>query len=311
MRIVYMGTPDFAVPPLEALVEAGHEVLAVYTQPDRPRQRGKQYSPTPVKARSLELGIPVHTPEKINAPEVLEELAALGADLFVVVAYGQFLSEKLFRMPRYGSINIHASLLPAYRGAAPIHWAILNGEKKSGVTIMQIDKGMDSGDMLLHRETEIGPEEDTGSLHDRLCRMGAELLMEALHLIEAGQIQPVPQDPALVSFAPPLKKEHEVIDWNRPAQVIHDQIRGLSPWPGCHSTWRGKRLKIRASLVLEETSQQRPGLILDLNKQGIVVACGQGSLLLQQLQPEGKSMMDAGAFVRGYHPELGEVLGEE
>ena len=309
MRIVYMGTPDFAVLPLEKLVEAGHEVLAVYTQPDRPRQRGKQFTPTPVKARSLELGLPVYTPEKINAPEVLEQLASLKADIFVVVAYGQFLSEKLFTLPPYGCINIHASLLPAYRGAAPIHWAIINGEKRSGVTIMYIDKGMDSGDMLLRRETEIGPEEDTGSLHDRLCEMGAELLLEALQRIEDGTATRQPQDHQAATFASLLKKEHEIIDWSRPAQAIHDQIRGLSPWPGCHSSWQGKRLKIRASLVLEQQSSAAPGTIIAADKQGLTVACGSGCLLLQQVQPEGKSLMDAAAFVRGYHPQTGELLG--
>jgi len=311
MRIVYMGTPDFAVPPLDRLVEAGHEVLAIYSQPDRPRQRGKQLSPTPVKARGLELGIPVYTPEKINAPEVLEQLSALQADLFVVVAYGQFLSEKLFTMPPHGCINIHASLLPAYRGAAPIHWAILNGESRTGVSIMYIDKGMDSGDVLLCRETEIGPEEETGSLHDRLSEMGAELLLEAVEAIQAGTATRSPQDHAAATYASLLKKEHEVIDWSRPAQAIHDQIRGLSPWPGCHTSWQGKRLKIRASLVLDQESDAEPGTILSADKQGLIVACGQGCLLLQQVQPEGKALMEAGAFVRGYHPTPGERLGGE
>ena len=310
MRIVYMGTPDFAVLPLEKLVAAGHQVVAVITQPDRPRQRGKQYTPTPVKARSLELGLPVYTPEKVNAPEVLSLLSSLKPELFVVVAYGQFLSEKLFTLPPYGAVNIHASLLPAYRGAAPIHWAVLHGESRTGVTIMYIDKGMDSGDMLLQQETEIGPEEDTGSLHDRLSQIGADLLLEAIKQIQSGTAVRIPQDHTAATLAPMLKKEQERVDWSQSAQTIHDQIRGLHPWPGCYSIWQGKRLKLHASRVLDQTSQAHPGQILAAGTPGITVACGQGCLLLTQVQPEGKAPMEAGAFVRGYHPKAGQMLGE-
>ena len=310
MRIIYMGTPDFAIPPLEKLVAAGHQVAAVITQPDRPRQRGKVCTPTPVKSRSLELGLPVYTPEKVNTPEVLELLSNLKPDLLVVVAYGQFLSEKLFTLPPYGAVNIHASLLPAYRGAAPIHWAILHGESRTGVTIMYIDKGMDSGDMILRQETEIGPEEDTGSLHDRLSQMGADLLLQAIEQIHTGTVVRIPQDPKAATLAPMLRKEQERVDWTQSAQTIHDQIRGLHPWPGCYTTWQGKRLKLHASRVQNQSAPAHPGQILEISSQGITVACGQDCLRLIQVQPEGKAVMEASAFIRGYHPLVGQILGE-
>lgn len=306
MRIVYMGSPDFAVQPLEKLVEAGHEVAAVFTQPDKPKNRGKQMQPTAVKAKALELGIPVYAPAKINTEENYELLRSFHADIFVVVAYGKLLKKEIFAMPPLGTINIHASLLPAYRGAAPIHWAVINGETESGVTIMYIDQGMDEGDMILSRALPIGPEENTGSLHDRLCDLGSEMIVEVLDAMAKGTAARVPQDHSKATYAALLTKELERLNWAEPAAKLHDLIRGLDPWPGTYGFYNGKRLKISCSRVTEGSGA--PGTVLAVNNEGFLVACGDGALFVTQVQPEGKGRMDAGAFVRGYHIAAGDVL---
>ena len=309
MRIVYMGSPDFALLPLKALADAGYDIASVVTQPDRPRNRGVM-QPTPVKSLAESLGLPVLTPVNVNEKTNLAELAALQADLFVVVAYGQFLSRALLAIPPLGAVNIHGSLLPAYRGAAPIHRAILNGEKESGVSIMYLDAGMDSGDVILSRAIPIDENETTGGLHDKLCRLGTELLLEALRRIENGQATRTPQDPTAATFAPMLQKEDERVDWSRSAQAVHNQIRGLNPYPGAYTFYQGKRLKLWESRVDEIPGPAaEAGQVLALGPEAFWVRCGGGCLRLLTVQPEGKAPMSAGAFARGYHIEKGSKLG--
>ena len=307
MRIVYLGTPDFAVGPLQALAEAGYDIAAVVTQPDKPRNRGR-LQPTPVKAAAEALGLTVLTPEKVNRE--VEAIAALEPDLLVVVAYGQFLSEKLLAVPPLGAVNIHGSLLPAYRGAAPINAAVINGEVESGVTIMYLDKGMDSGDMILQQSVAIGEDMTAGQLYDELCRLGTELLLQALPLIEAGTAPRIPQDHDKATFAPMLKKEDELIDWSRPAKRVHDLIRGMDPFPGAYTLRQGKRLKIWASSLDTLPLQgEEPGTVTAVGKEGFWVACADQALFVKEVQPEGKSRMEAGAYVRGYQVQKGLILG--
>ena len=307
MRIVYLGTPDFAVGPLQALAAAGYDIAAVVTQPDKPRNRGKM-QPTPVKAAAEALGLTVLTPENVNRE--VDAIAALQPDLLVVVAYGQFLSEKLLAVPALGAVNIHGSLLPAYRGAAPINAAVINGERESGVTIMYLDKGMDSGDMILQESVSIGEDMTAGQLYDELCRLGTELLLQALPLIEAGTAPRIPQDHDKATFAPMLKKEDEIIDWSRPAKQVHDLIRGMDPFPGAYTLRQGKRLKIWGSKLATLPLQgEAPGAVTAVGKEGFWVACADQALLITQVQPEGKSRMDAGAYARGYQVVQGLILG--
>ena len=307
MRIVYLGTPDFAVGPLQALAAAGYDIAAVVTQPDKPRNRGR-LQPTPVKAAAEALGLTVLTPEKVNRE--VEAIAAFRPDLLVVVAYGQFLSEKLLAVPALGAVNIHGSLLPAYRGAAPINAAVINGEVESGVTIMYLDKGMDSGDMILQQSVSIGEDMTAGQLYDELCRLGTDLLLQALPLIEAGTAPRIPQDHDKATFAPMLKKEDEIIDWSRPAKQVHDLIRGMDPFPGAYTLRQGKRLKIWGSKLATLPLQgDEPGAVTAVGKEGFWVACADQALLITQVQPEGKSRMDAGAYARGYQVVQGLILG--
>lgn len=307
MRIVYLGTPDFAVGPLRALAAAGHEVAAVVTQPDKPRDRGKT-QPTPVKLAAESLGLTVMTPEKVN--RAAASLVALKPDLLVVVAYGQFLSEELLKAAPLGAVNIHGSLLPAYRGAAPINAAIINGERESGVTIMYLDKGMDSGDMILQEKVAIDEDMTAGQLYGCLSRLGTELLLKALALIEKGQAPRLPQDHAKATFAPMLKKEDEVIDWAQSARRVHDRIRGMNPFPGAYTLREGRRLKLWTSRLEPLPSPGAvPGSVVAVGKQGFWVACADQSLLLTQVQPEGKPRMEAAAYARGYRLREGIILG--
>ena len=310
MRIVFMGSPDFAVLPLQALVRAGHDVACVVTQPDKKRNRGVM-QPTPVKAMALELGLNVIAPERIKTAETVELLRAFQADLFVVVAYGQLLSEDVLALPRYGAINIHASLLPAYRGSAPIHHAILDGQSRSGVSIMYLDKGMDSGDVIVSRAMDIGCNETTGELYDRMCETGTQLMLEAVDMIDKGIAPRIPQDHAAATYAPMIKKEHEVIDWNRPAVELHNQIRALNPAPGAYTMLEDKRLKLWSSCVDDMAMPQdaRAGMVVSIGPDSMWVCCGSGVLRLDVVQPQNKSRMAAGAFARGYHVEKGTLLG--
>lgn len=311
IRIVYMGTPDFAVEPLEAIIKAGYEVAAVVTQPDKQKGRGKEVKMTPVKVCALRHGIPVFQPVKIKEPEAVAELEKYQADLFVVAAFGQLLSEEILNMPEYGCINIHASLLPAYRGAAPIQWAVLNGEKESGVTIMQMDKGLDTGDMLLKRSVELSPKETGDSLHDKLMRLGAELIVEALPKLEKGELVPEKQKDELSSYAKKLTKAMGQIDWSKDAVSLERWIRGLNSWPSAYTFFGGKTLKIWEAQVTEENGAQKaePGQVVSVSRESFTVACGQGELQILSLQLEGKKRVSTREFLLGYQVESGMILG--
>lgn len=314
MRIVFMGTPDFAVDALQALIEAGYQVAAVVTQPDKPKGRGKELQETPVKRCAKEHGIPVFQPVKIKEPEAVEQLRGYGADLIVVAAFGQILSEEILAMPKYGCINIHASLLPKYRGAGPIQWAIIDGEKKTGITIMQMEKGLDTGDMLMQTEVEIESRETADTLHDKLAAAGAKLLLEAIPRIEAGEIDPVKQDDSKTSYANMLTKSMGRIDWSMEAEKLDCLIRGLISWPGATTTLRGKTLKIWEEEPVDETSYvpqaegAEPGTVLAVEKDAFYVQTGSGALKVTAVQPEGKRRMAVKDYLLGYPVKAGEAF---
>ena len=309
MKVVFMGTPDFAVGALEALVEAGHEVVAVVTQPDKPKGRGKEMQQTPVKVCALKHNIEVFQPVKIKHKEAVEVLKGYGAELFVVAAFGQILSKEILDMPKYGCVNIHASLLPKYRGAAPIQWAILDGEKETGVTIMQMNEGLDTGDMLTKVIVPI-EDTDTGeSLFDKLAEAGAKLLIETIPQIEAGEVTPQPQDDSLSTYAKMIKKEMGLIDWKKEAIVLERLVRGMNSWPSAYTHFNGKTLKVWESEVEMGNHDAAPGTVVEVTKNSIKVQTGQDLLVLKQIQLEGKKRMDVAAFLLGYKVEAGDVLG--
>lgn len=310
MRIVFMGTPDFAVASLKALAERGtDEIVGVFTQPDRPKGRGQKMLMTPVKEYALEHGFEVYQPQRVKAPEVVELLRSLAPDLIVVAAFGQFLPKEILEMPKYGCINVHASLLPKYRGAAPIHYVILNGETKSGVTIMQMDIGMDTGDMLAKAEIAITPEMTMGELHDELKECGGELLLATVEKIKKGEITPEKQNNDDATYAHLLTREMEHIDWNLSAEEIHNKIRAFNPAPGAFTNLPGgKKLKIwRAEVVAGGSAQ--PGEVTEITKNGFKVACGSGALLVTEVQPESKKRMPAAVFCNGRGINKGDILG--
>lgn len=315
LKIVFMGTPNFAVGALQAIIEAGHQVSAVVTQPDKPKGRGKELQMTPVKACAAAHNIPVFQPGKIKEPEAVEVLRSYEADIFVVAAFGQILSEEILSMPKYGCVNIHASLLPKYRGAGPIQWAIIDGEKKTGVTIMQMEKGLDTGDMLLQKEVEIDPKETGDSLHDKLAAAGAELIVEALPKIAAGQLTPRKQNDAESCYAKMLQKSMGRIDWNMTADKLDCLIRGLISWPGASTTFRGKNLKIwEEEPVMEgdfsvSISESLPGTIVCVEKEAFYVQTKEGVLKVLSVQIEGKKRMAVKDFLLGYPIKAGECLG--
>lgn len=296
MNVVYMGTPEFAVPPLDAIIKAGHNVTGVFTQPDKPKGRGYTLTPPPVKVRALESDIPVFQPNSMKDGEALEILTELNPDVIVVVAYGKILPKDILDLPKYGCVNVHASLLPKYRGAGPIQWCVLNGEKETGVTTMKMAEGLDTGDMLLKSSTLIGENETAGELHDRLSLMGAELITETLTALENNSVTPVKQDDSLSNYAPMLTKELCKIDWNKSAQKIHNQVRGLNPWPVAIATVNGKKVKIFATTVGNKSGNA--GSVLSVNP--LTVACAEGSVIINELQLEGKKRMHSDDFVRGY-----------
>lgn len=307
MRIVFMGTPDFAVPSLERLLRDGHQVVGVFTQPDKPQGRGYKLAPPPVKAVALERGIPVFQPAALRDGTALEQLRPLDPQLIVVVAYGKILPREILELPPLGCINLHGSLLPKYRGAGPIQWSVIRGEPVTGVTTMYMAQGLDTGDMILKSQTPIGPEETYGELHDRLKELGAQCLSETVELIERGQAPRIPQDDALASYAPMLDKELARLDFSKPARELHNLIRGLSPWPVAHTTLEGKRLKVhRARLAQVPQHQARPGAVLPEGGR-LLAACGQGALELLEVQLEGGRRMSGQEFLRGRKPrQLGE-----
>lgn len=313
MRIVFMGTPDFAVGSLQALAESGkHEIVGVITQPDRPKGRGRQMLMTPVKEYALSKGYEVYQPQRVKAQEVVELLRSLQPELIVVAAFGQLLSQEILDMPVYGCINVHASLLPKYRGAAPIHYAVLNGETESGVTIMQMDIGMDTGDMLSKVVVPITEEMTMGQLHDELKVKGAELLLSTIDDIAAGKAKAEKQDSEQATYASLLKRSMELIDWSRSAEDIHNLIRGFNPAPGAFTKLPdGKNLKIWASKVSDKVSAEAAGTVFEVAKHSFFVACGEGSLEILEVQPESKKRMPAQVFCNGRGVQAGDVLGKE
>jgi len=309
MELIYLGTPSFAVPTLEKILQAGHTVLAVYTQPDRPKGRGGQVAQSPVKEAALRLGLPVRQPERVRRPEIVEELRALSPRSMVIVGYGQIIPQSIIDIPPLGIINVHASLLPKYRGAAPIQWAVASGVKRTGVTTMRIDAGLDTGDMLLKWETEIGAEENALELGARLAVAGADLLVETLAGLESGSIHPQPQNNAEATLAPILKKEDGLIDWNtQTADTIFNRGRGFLPWPGIYTYFRGQLFQIWKSQV-SESRGETPGL-MRVDKKRLLVDCAEGTALeLIEVHLEGRKRVPAQSFLNGQRIRENELLG--
>ena len=305
-----MGTPDFAVESLNALVKAGHEVAAVITQPDRPKGRGNKVAFPEVKTRALELNLPVHQPASVKDNAFLDLLKGYAPDVIVVVAFGRILPQSVLELPPYGCINVHGSLLPKYRGAAPIQRAVLDGCKESGVTIMQMDIGMDTGDMLLQGSLPITDEDNTGTMFEKLAVLGGELLIQTLDGLKQGTIQPVKQNEAEATHAARILKEDEVIDWKKPADELFCQVRGLAPAPGAYTVWNGQRLKIWKSRVSEKETGKTPGTLVEIGKDYLLVQTGKGCLEVLELQPAGKKAMPAKAFCNGTGVETGLQFGE-
>lgn len=307
MRIVFMGTPDFSVPCLQALIDDGHDVCAVFTQPDKPKGRHGVLSAPPVKELALKYDIPVYQPDSLKNDEIKSFFASLGADLAIVVAYGKILPEEFLNAPKYGCINMHASLLPKLRGAAPIQWSIINGEKRSGVTAMQMDKGLDTGDILLSESVEIRDDETAQELHDELSILGAQVMRKTLLMLQKGVLSPIRQDDSQSTYAPILTKELSAIDWQKSALQIHNQIRGLYPWPGASAVLNGKTLKIHSAKLLGKT-QGEPGEVV-FNDHRLCVACGDGNAVeLLVIQAPGKKAMPVTDYLRGNPVVLGTIF---
>lgn len=309
VRVLFMGTPDFAVPSLSAVIEAGFDVVGVVTRPERPRGRGRKATPTPVKQRALDGNIRVLEPERLD-DIFLGELKKLSPDLLVVVAYGKILPKAVLDAPRLGAVNLHASLLPAYRGAGPINRSVLNGDKVTGATTMFMDEGMDTGDILHSISLDIGDDESAGELSERMAEAGAPLLVDTLKALVKGGVTSIPQDDAKASYAPMLKKEDGRVDWGRSPVEINNRVRGFSPWPGAFTMLRGKTLKIHKGRVVKDAAASHsPGIITGVGKDGIRVGCKGGEYLIEELQLEGKKRMNAGDFLRGFEVKEGEGLG--
>ncbi|HZX21237.1 MAG TPA: methionyl-tRNA formyltransferase [Clostridia bacterium] len=310
MKIIYMGTPQFAVPCLETLINSGHEVIGVFTQPDRPSGRGRKINITPVKEKALEHNIPIFQPNTLKDTEVFENTEKLNPDIIVVVAYGQLLPEEILKIPKHGCVNVHASLLPKYRGAAPINWVIINGEESTGITTIYMDAGLDTGDILLKEEVKIYEDETAGELHDRLMYLGAKVLDKTIDLIETEEIRPVPQNHEEASYAPMLTKEHGKIDWSRPAGEIKNLIRGTVPWPTPYTTYEGKTMKVWKSSVIYGNRNRKPGTILEVKKDCILVATGKDILSIEELQFSGRKKMSVNQYLVGNNIETDKILGE-
>ncbi len=313
-KIVFMGTPEFAVPSLKKLLSSPDRVVAVVTQPDRPRGRGRRLRPSPVKKVAEQAGIEVLQPERASSPEFIEKIRAYAPDLLVVAAYGQILKQELLDVPKIMPINVHGSLLPKYRGAAPIQWAILNGEKETGITIMKMDAGMDTGPILLQKAIPIGDEETFGELYERMAHLGAELLLKAITGLKNGEISPVPQPEEGVSYAPFITKEMCLIDWSKSARELNCLVRALDPAPGAYTFLHGKRLRLYRPFLLSGGSSngtEKPGTVVSAAPNGLVVATGHGLLGFREVQLAGKKRMDISSFIQGKKIEPGTILGEE
>ncbi|MCB9596944.1 MAG: methionyl-tRNA formyltransferase [Sandaracinaceae bacterium] len=307
MRAIFFGTPQLAVPSLEALASIA-DVALVVCQPDRPAGRGLKLQPPPVKARALELGFEVAQPTRVKTPDFAASLRAVEADVAVVIAYGRILPRAVLDAPRRGCVNVHASLLPKWRGAGPIQWAIVNGDTETGVCLMQMDEGMDTGPVLACASTPIDPDETGGALGTRLAQMGADLIVAELPRWVAGAITPTPQDHARATMAPLIDKEDGRIDWRRPARAVHDRVRGLHPWPGAFTTLGDTTLKVHSTRVVEGGGA--PGEVLRADASGIVVACGEGAVAIHELQLAGKRRLEAGPFLGGHPIDVGARMGE-
>ena len=308
MRIVFMGTPDFSVPTLESLIDSRHQVAAVVTQPDKPRGRGKEILMSPVKEAAIKHKIPVFQPVRARDDAFVEELRRLSPDVAVVIAFGQILSRELLQIPVYGCVNIHASLLPRYRGAAPIQWAVINGDEETGLTTMMMDEGMDTGDMLEKLVVPLNPKETGGSLFDRLSLLGGDLILSTLDKLEAGTIQRIPQDHDKATYVKKISKASGEIDWAQDAAYIERFIRGMAPWPSAYTFLEGKMLKIWAAKTLMDESGRPCGEVLDTSEKGIKVQTGKGMLMITSIQLEGRKRMDTAAFLRGFPLKTGMRL---
>ena len=310
MRVIFMGTPDFSVGTLEALVQAGHEVVLAVTQPDKPKGRGGKMQYTPVKEKALEYDIPVFQPVKVREKSCVEKLDSYKADVMVVVAFGQILPREILELTPYGCINVHASLLPKYRGAAPIQWSIIDGETVTGVTTMQMDEGLDTGDMLLKTEVPLEPDETGGSLHDKLSAAGAKLCVETLKALEEKTVTPEKQGETPTKYARMLDKELGKIDWTKDAASIERLVRGLNPWPSAYTSWEGKTMKIWSAEVVDRECKAPCGTVAEVTKTDFSVQTGKGLLKVTELQIPGKKRMAADAFLRGYKQDTGTTLAE-
>ena len=310
MKVVFMGTPDFAVGTLEALIEAGHEVIGVVTQPDKPKGRGKTLMATPVKEVALKHQIPVYQPKKVREAGFTETLGRLAPDVIVVAAFGQIITKEILDIPRFGCINVHASLLPAYRGAAPIQWAVINGEKESGVTIMQMDEGLDTGDMIDKVVVPLAEDETGGSLFDKLSQAGARLCVKVLKDLEEGNaVREKQPEESTTPYASMISKKMGEIDWNRSAKSIEQLIRGLDPWPSAYTKLQGKTLKLwKAEAQKENVPERVPGEVVKVERDTFCIQTGDGILKIEEVQLEGKKRMDTAAFLRGFHLSQGERL---
>lgn len=309
MRAVFMGTPDFSVPVLEAMVNAGHQIAGVVTQPDKPKGRGKAVAFSPVKEAALKYGLPIYQPVKVRDPEFVKVLRELAPEVIVVVAFGQILSREILELPRYGCVNVHASLLPMYRGASPIQHVILNGEKETGVTTMMMDTGIDTGDMLLKTVIPIDEKETGGSLHDKLAKAGGPLLIETLAQLSRGTAVRIPQE-GETCYAGMLTKAMGRMDFTRSAEELERQVRGLYPWPGAYTSVNGKTLKVFRASVSDEESGREPGRVVQIAEKGFCVQTGKGLLQIEEVQLEGKKRMEAEAFLRGYSLDCDTKLGD-
>ena len=309
MKTIFMGTPDFAAASLAALINSRHEILAVITQPDKPKGRKGELTPPPVKTLAEENNLKVHQPVKVREPEFVEVLKAYNPDVIVVVAFGQLIPESILNIPKYGCMNIHGSLLPKYRGAAPIQWAVLDGEKETGITSMLMDKGLDTGDMLLKRVIPIAEDETSGSLFEKMMALGATTLLETLDGLEKGEIKPEKQGESKTDYAKMLTKAMGLIDFTKTASELDCLVRGMNPWPSAYTVFGGKTLKIWKARVVEETG--KAGSIVRVNKDSFIVSCGRDALEVFEVQLEGKKRMSAGDFLKGTHLEVGQEFGGE
>ncbi len=307
-----MGTPDFAVPSLEMLINEGYKVVAAVTQPDKPKGRGNKMAAPPVKEIAFKHGVEVLQPSKVKTAEFIQQIRELNPDLLITAAYGKILSKELLEVPKYGCINVHGSLLPAYRGAAPINWAVINGEEKTGITTMFTDVGVDTGDILLKRELDIGPDMTVGELHDEMAVLGAEVLKDTLVELKKGTLKRIPQEDSQSSYAPMISKELGHIDWSKKAPEIHNLVRGTDPWPGAYTFLEGNRMRVWKTMLVDEKvdNNQENGLILKVDDEGVLVKCSDGCILIKELQFDSSKRMAVKDYIRGHQIKTGEQLGK-